>query len=109
MSVTVSGRSGLTNAYTSVESATGSLVISGASRCDDIPNLTAIVGVRRLLGHLEVPQQLPDEGGVAEPDLAVAGEDVHLAVGGVREVHHERAGPGRSPVRWPDLREFGEA
>jgi hypothetical protein len=28
--------SGLTNAYTSVLSATGSLAISGASRCDDI-------------------------------------------------------------------------
>src|ERR1700734_440416 len=36
MSVTVSGLSGLTNAYTSVLSATGSLEISGASRCDDI-------------------------------------------------------------------------
>src|SRR3974390_427309 len=36
MSVTVSGASGLTNAYTSVLSATGSLEISGASRCDDM-------------------------------------------------------------------------
>src|SRR6516162_6139508 len=36
MMVTVSGLSGLTNAYTSVLSATGSLEISGASRCDDI-------------------------------------------------------------------------
>src|SRR5580700_4424549 len=36
MSVTVVGLSGLTNAYTSVLSATGSLEISGASRCDDI-------------------------------------------------------------------------
>src|SRR5579875_2660949 len=34
--VTVSGLSGLTNAYTSVLSATGSFAISGASRCDDI-------------------------------------------------------------------------
>src|SRR5271166_329955 len=36
MIVTVSGLSGLTNAYTSVLSATGSLLISGASRCDDM-------------------------------------------------------------------------
>src|ERR1700722_4553758 len=36
MSVTVPGLSGLTNAYTSVLSATGSLEISGASRCDDM-------------------------------------------------------------------------
>ena len=36
MIVTVSGRSGLTNAYVSVLSATGSLEISGASRCDDM-------------------------------------------------------------------------
>src|SRR2546427_11763677 len=36
MIVTVSGLSGLTNAYTSVLSATGSLLISGASLCDDI-------------------------------------------------------------------------
>ena len=35
MIVTVSGLSGLTNAYTSVLSATGSLLISGASRWDD--------------------------------------------------------------------------
>src|SRR5215475_11379204 len=34
--VTVSRLSGLTNAYTSVESATGSLAISGASRCEDM-------------------------------------------------------------------------
>src|SRR5215831_9291967 len=39
MRVTVSGRSGLTNAYTSVLSATGSLAVCGASRCDDIPDL----------------------------------------------------------------------
>src|SRR3954453_18367951 len=36
MSVTVSGWSGLTNAYRSALSATGSLLISGASRCDDM-------------------------------------------------------------------------
>ena len=36
MSVTASGLSGLTNAYTSVLSATGSFEISGASRWLDI-------------------------------------------------------------------------
>src|SRR3954466_11468846 len=36
MIVTVSGLSGLTNAYRSELSATGSLLISGASRCEDI-------------------------------------------------------------------------
>ena len=39
MSVTVSGTSGLTNAYTSVLSATGSLEIWGASRWDDMTYL----------------------------------------------------------------------
>src|SRR3954452_13199259 len=39
MIVTVSGASGLTNAYRSLESATGSLLISGASRCDDTSGL----------------------------------------------------------------------
>jgi hypothetical protein len=38
--------SGLTNAYTSVLSATGSLEISGASRCDDIHYLTGSKLVR---------------------------------------------------------------
>src|SRR5580704_1203856 len=42
MSVTVSGLSGLTNAYTSVLSATGSLDVSGASRCDDMSYLTRL-------------------------------------------------------------------
>src|SRR2546425_13176627 len=37
--VTVFGRSGLTNAYRSVLSATGSLEIPGASRCDDMTHL----------------------------------------------------------------------
>ena len=36
MIVTVSGSSGETNAYVSVLSATGSLLIAGASRWDDI-------------------------------------------------------------------------
>src|SRR3954454_1289726 len=36
MIVTVSGWSGLTNAYRSELSATGSLLISGASRCEDM-------------------------------------------------------------------------
>src|SRR5579862_751246 len=44
MIVTVSGRSGLTNAYRSVLSATGSLEISGASRCDDMHHLSGSAG-----------------------------------------------------------------
>src|SRR5579864_1305800 len=44
MSVTVLGLSGLTKAYTSVLSATGSFEICGASRCDDM------VGSPRLRG-----------------------------------------------------------
>src|SRR5438046_2450106 len=36
MRVTVFGLSGLTNAYVSVLSTTGSLLTSGASRCDDM-------------------------------------------------------------------------
>src|SRR5215218_4628263 len=40
MIVTESGRSGLTNAYRSVLSATGSFEISGASRWDDMAHLT---------------------------------------------------------------------
>jgi hypothetical protein len=47
MSVTVDGRSGLTNAYTSVLSATGSLEISGASRCDDMGSASRAELVRR--------------------------------------------------------------
>src|SRR5580658_6714042 len=42
MRVTVLGESGLTNAYTSVLSATGSLDVSGASRCDDMSYLTRL-------------------------------------------------------------------
>ena len=59
MIVTVSGLSGLTNAYTSVLSATGSFEISGASRCDDIAG--SLLAMR--MG--DCGDQLPD--GVGQP------------------------------------------
>src|ERR1700734_263625 len=84
MSVTVSGWSGLTNAYTSVLSATGSLEISGASRCDDIalPPLPGGAG---------------DPGGqvtVAYPGLGGTGEQLDVAGPQVADVQYERAGAG---------------
>src|SRR5215471_3370031 len=82
MRVTVSGQSGLTNANTSVLSATGSLAISGASRCDDIPNLPLPNG----------PRQLGGQGGVTEPHLAGPGENLKLSGGSVPQVHHEGTG-----------------
>src|SRR5215470_20117635 len=85
MRVTVSGQSGLTNANTSVLSATGSLAISGASRCDDIPNLPLLNG----------PRQLGGQGGVTEPHLAGPGEDLKLSGGSVPQVHHEGTGVRR--------------
>src|SRR5215469_3952831 len=85
MRVTVSGQSGLTNANTSVLSATGSLAISGASRCDDIPNLPLPNG----------PRQLGGQGGVTEPHLAGPGEDLKLSGGSVPQVHHEGTGVRR--------------
>src|SRR6476469_1383707 len=52
MIVTESGRSGLTNAYRSVLSATGSLEISGASRWVDMAHLTG-AGARTGQGRRE--------------------------------------------------------
>src|SRR5215470_1153258 len=88
MRVTVFGRSGLTNAYTSVLSATGSLAVSGASRCDDIPNLPSLNG----------PRQPGGQGGVTEPHLAGPGENLKLSGGSVPQVHHEGTGV-RRPCR----------
>src|SRR5437899_11336232 len=78
MSVTVSGRSGLTNAYRSVVSATGSLEISGASRCDDIPHLFRN-GARLVAG--DSARRFVDQCGkafVIHRDLPIAGVDRHL-------------------------------
>src|SRR5215472_3666305 len=99
MRVTVSGQSGLTNANTSVLSATGSLAISGASRCDDIPNLPLPNG----------PRQLGGQGGVTEPHLAGPGENLKLSGGSVPQVHHEGTGvcrPGGRRRRCGALRSW---
>src|SRR6266566_6521058 len=76
MIVAVSGSSGLTNAYTSVLSATGSLLISGASRWDDICLLLSgraarAVRARRL-------EQALDEATVAVRSFTDAVHDGHL-------------------------------
>src|SRR5213596_3437164 len=57
MIVTVSGLSGLTNAYRSVLSATGSFEISGASQCENmrIPP-KAEFGEIRMSSHREAPE-----------------------------------------------------
>src|SRR6516162_10807784 len=55
MMVTVSGWSGETNAYVSVLSATGSWLIAGASRCDDIGSSWLVrspIRAPRLVGSL---------------------------------------------------------
>src|ERR1700733_8464612 len=81
MSVTVSGLSGLTNAYTSVLSATGSLEISGASRCDDIqlPHWLELADGRRYPAALAIRAArsvarsrtpLVPENHTMDPDLA---------------------------------------
>src|SRR5215471_10589292 len=86
MSVTVSGRSGLTNAYTSVLSATGSLLISGASRCEDISEV--LLG-SVLRGGLQQPL---DELWVVVGLHACSVENGHLAVLGVAHEGGHRMG-----------------
>src|SRR5882762_6618990 len=79
ISVTVSGWSGLTNAYTSVLSATGSFEISGASRCEDmVPPSTDRAG------------EPGSEFAVGDQDLTMADHDCELAGLDVLHVHHER-------------------
>src|SRR5580704_29710 len=115
MSVTVSGLSGLTNAYTSVLSATGSLEISGASRCDDIylphwletgsrrartgPKLSRNwlewaddSGWQRVAASADGPG---DPGGqvlVPHPGLAGPGEHLDVPRSGIAYVLHDRPG-----------------
>src|SRR6478736_7884480 len=112
ISVTVPGLSGLTNAYTSVLSATGSLAISGASRCEDmrLPHRLE-TGSNRLGSGSRLAQTgwgapgLPggagsadrprDPGGevlVAQPGLAGPGEYLDVSRPGIAHVHHDRAG-----------------
>src|SRR5690349_1012578 len=81
MIVTVSGSSGETNAYRSEESATGSLLISGASRCEDMSKpLSALDGFEQAGGELLVGQCR----------LRAAGEDVERALGGIPQRDHQR-------------------
>src|SRR3954466_14787484 len=81
MIVTVSGSSGLTKAYRSEESATGSLLISGASRCEDIG---------KPLSALDGFEQAGSELLVGQGRLRPAGEDVERALRGI---------PQRDPQR----------
>src|SRR5262252_4652483 len=86
MSVTLSGRSGLTNAYTSVLSATGSFEISGASRCEDMADLS---------GRGEGPGDSGDARGevvVVHDDLLLADHDGDLSGVGVADVRDQRLG-----------------
>src|SRR6266566_2158145 len=113
MSVTVPGLSGLTNAYTSVLSATGSLAISGASRCEDtrLPHRLETgsnrlgSGSRMVRTGRRACLQLPggsgsadrpgDPGGevlVAQPGLAGPGEYLDVSRPGIAHVHHDRPG-----------------
>src|SRR6266508_6714887 len=80
MSVTFVGSLGSTKAYTSVLSATGSLEISGASRCDDIASL------------LRDRDEPGDEPGVAANDLVCADHDDDLALPRVADIGDQRRG-----------------
>src|ERR1700693_478222 len=89
MSVVVSGRSGLTNAYRSVLSATGSFEMPGASRWDDMSCLR-----RRLSGDAK---EARDEGRIVVDDLRPADEDRDLAGRGIADVGDDVA-PQRAQV-----------
>src|SRR5581483_3220471 len=78
-SVTVSGLSGLTKAYTPVLSAAGSLEIAGASRWDDMSWFTFLQCVATWLTLLRGRHEAPDQLAVADDDLACADEECDLA------------------------------
>src|SRR5437660_3146640 len=107
ISVTVPGLSGLTKAYRSVLSATGSLEISGASRWDDISASQSLVTPRMAgqAGSAAGANQPCRKFFVANADVSGAAEHVHLAGGGVTNVHHQWLGLlSARPVRaagWP--------
>src|SRR5262245_17013520 len=92
--VTVFGRSGLTNAYRSVLSATGSFEMPGASRCDDMGDPPLCLGVRRVrersaVGGADDPSC---EVGVAMHDLLVPDHQPHLAARALAHVREDRLG-----------------
>ena len=82
MIVTVSGLSGLTNAYTSVLSATGSLLISGASRWDDI----YLASSRLLARRLRCLEQSLHQRTILVGRLARPVQHGHLTAPGVADV-----------------------
>src|SRR2546425_771872 len=86
MMVTVSGCSGLTKAYVSVLSATGSFEISGASRWDDMRFLLSDGGLRLVRGAGDAAHQV----GVVDRDLLAAGHDGELAAARIADVGDER-------------------
>src|SRR5271165_567496 len=108
MIVTVESASGLTNAYRSVESATGSLEISGASRWEDMAHSPRWVcrgnGSRSRAGGAAGgsaggAQDVRSELLVAEADLAGSDEDADLAGAGVPHVGHDGlVAAGRRPA-----------
>src|SRR5215469_14956413 len=93
MIVTVSGLSGLTKAYRSVLSATGSLAISGASRCDDMRSALRLLR-RRRRSCLEKP---PDQIRIAVNHLLRADHHRDLGSGDIPDVEDHRASQG---YRW---------
>src|SRR5262245_50417583 len=93
MIVTVSGLSGLTNAYVSVLSATGSLLISGASLWEDIRLLLAV------RGRLEQPL---DQCLVAVGDLGRPAHHGDLAAVRIAD-HRDHGLLGRRARRVGDL------
>src|SRR6516225_4215100 len=86
MIVTMLGLSGLTNAYRSVLSATGSLAISGASRWEDITYLA--------LGERSVAcvEQSVCEARIAEHDFLRSREQADLAGREVANMGDDRFG-----------------
>src|SRR6185437_8038377 len=95
MIVTVPGSSGETNAYVSVLSATGSLLIAGASRWDDISCLLPRLA-RDLRGELTV----------ADGDFAFAGHDRDPVV---VYVGHDRIGRGGVGLAGDECADDGRA
>src|ERR1700754_3466671 len=71
---------GVTNAYVSVLSATGSFEMAGASRCDDISRFLSACAAQHA-GHERL---------VGEPDLTLAEEDLDLSGGGVGDLDQHR-------------------
>src|SRR5215472_19309153 len=93
MRVTVLGRSGLTKAYTSVLSATGSLEISGASRWDDmcfylLTKRTSVTNkvCRRSMGNL---QKSLHKVSIMESVFLCADQQDKLCLGWIDRVNHQ--------------------